>query len=68
MTVNRQGGMASHRLEPDKANRVEADHHAGAARLEHGIVVAAHRVESSVILNAYKTFLPVRWAYSPMTA
>ena len=43
--VDRQLRVAGDLGHADEADRVEADHHAGAAELQHQVVVAAHGVE-----------------------
>ena len=45
MSVNRQRDPLRQVLDARKANAVEADHHAGAACLEHRIVMLQHVIE-----------------------
>ncbi len=47
VAVDRQLSVAAQMLHPGEADPVDAHHHAGAARCEHGIVPAQHLVDGA---------------------
>ena len=59
--------MAAQELEAGEADQVDARHHAGAAGGDDQVVVGLEPPESSVMLNAYMGFAPVRSAWRSST-